>query len=291
KDNLIGICGYSEYPQVSADTQEPTDIQEPADIQKHADIQEPTGIQVPVGIQALNNENSNSHNYDYITNEHDYNYVTNKQDNDYVTNEHDNDHVTNEHNDDHVTNEHNNNHKDSSISKNGLSMNQAIKPNLKDLQLIPIDKIPEKISCLFNVNGINELQPCGHLMGSMDSSTGNFIGYLQQQSKQTNINEVFQRIAANDPKRKTRRDQKFITEFDSSYHLPCERQCRKLLTDAFLSSKESLKEILSNNIITCSLTCNLWTGQNRMGYLRVTCLFINNNFQLVELVLTIKYLS
>ena len=99
-------------------------------------------------------------------------------------------------------------------------------------------------------------------MGSMDSSTGNFIGHLvsrhgiteefhkqnlqQQQSKQTNISEVFQRIAANDPKRKTRRDQKFISmlvkdqlpiniregasfieflaEFDPSYHLPCERK-------------------------------------------------------------------
>jgi len=165
-------------------------------------------------------------------------------------------------------------------------------------------------------------------MGSMDSSTGNFIGHLvsrhgitkefhkqnlqQQQSKQTNISEVFQRIAANDPKRKTRRDQKFISmlvkdqlpinireeagfieflaEFDPSYHLPCERQCRKLLTDAFLSSKENLKEILSNNIITCSLTCDLWTGRNRMEYLGVTCSFIDNDFQLVELVLTIMYM-
>ncbi|CAG8618253.1 11228_t:CDS:2 [Cetraspora pellucida] len=72
----------------------------------------------------------------------------------------------------------------------------------------------------------------------------------------------------------------FLAEFDPSYHLPCERQYQKLLTDAFLSSKKSLKEILSNNIITCSLTCDLWTERNHMGYLRVT----------FELVLTIKYL-
>ncbi|CAG8698305.1 2405_t:CDS:2, partial [Cetraspora pellucida] len=231
---------------------------------------------------ALNDENSNDHDYDYITNEHDYNYITNEQDNNYVTNEHDNDHVTNEHNDDHVTNEHNNDHEDSSIPKNGSSTNQAIKPNLKDLQLIPIDKIPGK--------------------RSMDSSTGNFIGHLvsrhgiteesykqnlqQQQSKQTNINKDQLPINI----REGAGFVEFLTEFDPSYHLPYERQCRKLLTDAFLSFKESLKEILSNNIITCSLTCDLWTGQNRMRYLGVTCSFINNNFQLVELVLTIKYL-
>ncbi|CAG8797552.1 16377_t:CDS:1, partial [Cetraspora pellucida] len=53
---------------------------------------------------------------------------------------------------------------------------------------------------------------------------------------------------------------------------------------------EHLKEMLSNNFITCSLTCDLWTGQNRMRYLGVTCTFIDNDFQLNEIVLTLKYL-
>ncbi|CAG8658025.1 24997_t:CDS:2, partial [Cetraspora pellucida] len=133
-----------DFDPVSVDIQESVDIQKLADIQKHADIQEPTGIQqkkkkkhfnknTTLSSEALNDKNSNGCNYDYITNKHDYNYITNEQDNDYVTNEYDNDHVTNEHNDNHVTNEHNNDYEDSNIPKNGLSINQAIKPNLKDL--------------------------------------------------------------------------------------------------------------------------------------------------------------
>src|SRR5260364_239524 len=82
----------------------------------------------------------------------------------------------------------------------------------------------------------------------------------------------------------------FVAEFDPNYQLPCERLTRKLLTDAFLNSKKNLKEVLYNHVITCSLMCDLWTGQNRMGYFRVTCSFIDNNFQLNELVLAIKYL-
>ncbi|CAG8477855.1 8354_t:CDS:2 [Cetraspora pellucida] len=230
---------------------------------------------------------------------------TNEHDNNYVTNEHNNEHVINDDNE-HVINEHDSDDVNISISEGSSSTKQPPKLNLKDLQLVPIDKVPGK--------------------RSTDTSTGNFIGHLvsrhgiteeshklqQQQSKQKNIDEVFQRIAANDPKRKARRDQKFISmlvkdqlpiniregasfveflaEFDPNYQLPSKRHCRKLLTDAFLSSKEHLKEMLSNNFITCSLTCDLWTGRNCMGYLGVTCTFIDNDFQLNEIVLTLKYL-
>ncbi|CAG8558978.1 21141_t:CDS:2, partial [Cetraspora pellucida] len=84
------------------------------------------------------------------------------------------------------------------IPEGSSSMKQPPKPNLKDLQLVPIDKI---VRCLFKINEINGLQLCGHLMGSTDTSTGMKSYKLQQQqSKQKNIDEVFQRIAANDPK-------------------------------------------------------------------------------------------
>ncbi|CAG8553556.1 11855_t:CDS:2, partial [Cetraspora pellucida] len=129
---------------------------------------------------------------------------TNEHDNNYVTNEHNNEHVINNDNK-HVINEHDSDNVNISIPEGSSSTKQPPKPNLKDLQLVPIDKI---VRCLFKINEINRLQPCGHLMGSTDTSTSNFIGHLQ--SKQKNIDEVFQRIAANDPKQKARRDQKFI---------------------------------------------------------------------------------
>ncbi|CAG8438957.1 1670_t:CDS:2, partial [Cetraspora pellucida] len=172
------------------------------------------------------------------TTRHDNNYITNKHNNHIINND-----ITNEHNCDYIT-----------------------------------DNMP-KIRCLFKINKINGFQQCSHLMGSTDTSTENFISYLvsqhritekshkqqleQQQSKQINIDAMF---TVNDPKRKARRDQKFIAEFDSNYQLPSERHCQKLLTDAFLASKEHLKEMICNNIITCSLTCDLWTRWNHMGY-------------------------
>ncbi|CAG8729735.1 12312_t:CDS:2, partial [Racocetra fulgida] len=130
------------------------------------------------------------------SNEYDKGYVDNiEYDNDYVDNhEYDNDHITQ------VTGD--------MPSENNSGTSKSSKSNLKDLQLIPINK---------------------------------------QNSKQQNIDQVFQKIVANDPKRKTVRDQKFISmlikdqlpiniwegtgfieflaEFDPNYRLPCERHC------------------------------------------------------------------
>jgi len=247
-----------------------------------------------------------------------------------------------------IPEENNNQVTSNASSETGLSTNQQpSKPDLKRLQLVPINKVPGNswiwsyyrlykpvqpykriVSCLVEVNKNNRTYQCGHLMGSTDSSTGNFIAHLvsrhaimeeshkqklrQQQSIQPKLDQMFQGLVANDPKRKARRDQKFVSmlvkdqlpinlregvgfsefleEFDPNYQLPSEKHCRTLLTDGFLYSKESLKKMLYDNIIFCSLTCDLWTGRDRMGYFGVTCSFIDNNFQLNELVLTIKYL-
>ncbi|CAG8513583.1 6932_t:CDS:2 [Cetraspora pellucida] len=146
----------------------------------------------------------------------------------------------------------------STLSENSSYDNKLSKPNLKDIQLVPINKVPGK-SWIW-INEESGLQSCGHLMESMDTST-----------KGASLIE-------------------FLAEFDPNYQLPSEKLCRKLLTDAFVSFKETLKNILNDNVITCSLICDLWTGRNYMGYLGVTCSFINNNFQLNKLVLIIRYL-
>ncbi|CAG8705714.1 7758_t:CDS:2, partial [Racocetra fulgida] len=153
----------------------------------------------------------------------------------------------------------------STPSENSSCVNKSSKPNLKDIQLVPINKVPGKK---------NRLQPCGHLMGTMNTSTSNFIGHLvlrhllteaihkqkQKQSTQQNIGQMFQQMAVIDSKRKESQDQKFVSmlvkdqmpisirdgtslieflaEFDPNYKLPNEKLCRKLLTDAFVSSKE-----------------------------------------------------
>ncbi|CAG8770826.1 21225_t:CDS:2, partial [Cetraspora pellucida] len=77
----------------------------------------------------------------------------------------------------------------------------------------------------------------------------------QKPSTQPNIEQMFQKMVATDPKRKASQDQKFVSmlvkdqlpasiqedaglikflaEFDPNYQLPSEKLCRKLLTDTF----------------------------------------------------------
>ncbi|CAG8771122.1 29589_t:CDS:2, partial [Racocetra persica] len=159
-----------------------------------------------IRTENLSNENTTRHDNDYITNEHN-NHITNND-------------IANKHNCDYIT---------GNMPESSSNTNQPPKPNLKDLQLVSIDKI---VRCLFKINRINGFQQYGHLMGSTDTSTGNFISHLvsrhriteeshkqqleQQQSKQINIDAMF---AVNDPKRKARRDQKFISMLVKD-HLP-----------------------------------------------------------------------
>ncbi|CAG8476687.1 11818_t:CDS:2, partial [Gigaspora rosea] len=81
--------------------------------------------------ELLNKENINKYDDNYITNteynnEYDDNYITNTED----SNEYDNDHTTQVACD--------------MLSENSFSANQSSKPNLKDLQLVPINTIPGK---------------------------------------------------------------------------------------------------------------------------------------------------
>jgi hypothetical protein len=47
---------------------------------------------------------------------------------------------------------------------------------------------------------------------------------------------------------------------------------------------------MKEEVISCSLTMDLWTARNRSGYLEVTCSFIDDLFQLCETTLAIQYL-
>ncbi|CAG8578197.1 18059_t:CDS:2, partial [Cetraspora pellucida] len=173
----------------------------------------------------------------------------------------------------------------STPSENSSYDNKLSKPDLKDIQLVPINKVPGKSWIWSYYQLYKPVEPYKRI----HSLTETIHKQKQKPSTQPNIGQMFQKMVATDSKRKASQNQKFV-KFDPNYQLPSEKLCRKLLTDAFVSSKETLKNILNDNVITCSLTCDLWTGCNRIGYLRVMCSFIDNNFQLNELVLTIRYL-
>ncbi|CAG8566067.1 10269_t:CDS:2, partial [Cetraspora pellucida] len=72
-------------------------------------------------IENLSNESTTRHDNDYITNEHN-NHITNND-------------IANKHNCDYIT---------GNMPESSSNTNQTPKPNLKDLQLVPIDKVPRK---------------------------------------------------------------------------------------------------------------------------------------------------
>jgi hypothetical protein len=52
-----------------------------------------------------------------------------------------------------------------------------------------------------------------------------------------------------------------------------------------------LKEDLKDNAIKVSLTMDLWTSRNRKGYIGITCSYIDKNFKLNEITLSVQYIA
>lgn len=167
---------------------------------------------------------------------------------------------------------------------------------------------------------------CGHFIGS-DGSTGNFIAHLSthriteeshkrkkhefknnNQSSQPSIEEVLR----SNPDIKQNRDKKFvgmlikdiqpismcndegfiefIHELDPYYQLPSKKTIQQLLAESYNQIKTILVKKFNEEIISCSLTTDLWTAKSRNGYIGVTCSFIDNDFKLCEAILAIQYI-
>ncbi|CAB5330942.1 unnamed protein product [Rhizophagus irregularis] len=192
-------------------------------------------------------------------------------------------------------------------------------------QYEPIEQYKRIVKCLVQVQRKNGVESCGHFMGS-DNSTGNFIVHLashriteeshkrrmgeirkNNQLSQTRIDEIIR----NNPDVKNCRDRKFvgilikdnrpisicndegliefIREFDSNYQIPSDKIIHQLLAEAYNQIKVVLVKKFNEEIISCSITTDLWTARSRSGYIGVTCSFVNNNFDICEAILAVQY--
>ena len=50
-----------------------------------------------------------------------------------------------------------------------------------------------------------------------------------------------------------------------------------------------VQKFVEDNAISVSLTTDMWTARNRQGFLGVTCFFLDKNFDLQEIILTVEY--
>jgi hypothetical protein len=79
-------------------------------------------------------------------------------------------------------------------------------------------------------------------------------------------------------------------ELDPRFIMPCQKTIRNMIDDAFDYTLPQLKTLMKNEATSASLTLDLWTSKSRQGYLGITCTFIDSQWKLKELTLTIEYI-
>jgi hypothetical protein len=82
---------------------------------------------------------------------------------------------------------------------------------------------------------------------------------------------------------------RFIYELDPAFTMPCVETVKKVIYEAYNYSFPKLKNMLSIETTSVSLTMDLWTARNRQGYLGVTCSYFDQSFKLREFTLDITY--
>ncbi|GES78174.1 zinc finger BED domain-containing protein 4-like [Rhizophagus clarus] len=158
-------------------------------------------------------------------------------------------------------------------------------------------------------------------------STGNFWSHLEanhgilrsekentsSNPTQAKVDVMFQKQWSKNPKHKRECDE-VLTEFliddmqplyvlknegfinlvkilDPYYTLSSDKYVKKLITKVYNNSKQELIKLFGNTIKFCLITTDLWTGRDRQGYIGITCSFINNEFELQEIMLAYQYME
>ncbi|CAB4403622.1 unnamed protein product [Rhizophagus irregularis] len=166
-------------------------------------------------------------------------------------------------------------------------------------QYEPTEQYRRIVKYLVQVQRKNGVEPCSHFMGS-DNSTGNFIVHLsthriteeshrRRMSEIRNNNQLSQtridEIIRNNPDIKNSRDRKFV-----GILIKDNRPISICNDEGFV---EFIHELDPNyqipNVISCSITTDLWTARSRNEYIGVTCSFIDNNFNICEAILAVQY--
>jgi len=82
---------------------------------------------------------------------------------------------------------------------------------------------------------------------------------------------------------------KFVHDLDPAFIVPDVKLVKQIIHRAYNHILPLVIQYIKDHAISVNLTTDLWTAQNRQGYIGVTCCFIDGKFQLHELVLTVTY--
>ena len=82
---------------------------------------------------------------------------------------------------------------------------------------------------------------------------------------------------------------RLINELDPAFNVPDVKLVKQMIHRAYNYSVPLLKEHFQQHALKVSLTMDLWTSRSRKGYLGVTCSFVDKNWKLTEVTLTVQY--
>jgi hypothetical protein len=82
----------------------------------------------------------------------------------------------------------------------------------------------------------------------------------------------------------------FLNCLNSNYKIPNEKNLKLLIHQSFNWSESEMKKLLEKSSETISLTTDLWTSRAKQGFIGITASFINENFELINILLDLKYL-
>jgi hypothetical protein len=82
---------------------------------------------------------------------------------------------------------------------------------------------------------------------------------------------------------------RLINELDPAFKIPDVKLVKQMIHRAYNHSVPLLKEHFQQHALKVSLTTDMWTSRSRKGYIGVTCSFVDKNWKLVEVTLTVQY--
>lgn len=80
-----------------------------------------------------------------------------------------------------------------------------------------------------------------------------------------------------------------MNELDPAFVVPNVKLIKQIIHKSYNYTFPLIKEFLHDNSISVCLTTDMWTARNRQGFLGVTCSFLDKNFILHEIILTVEY--
>jgi len=82
----------------------------------------------------------------------------------------------------------------------------------------------------------------------------------------------------------------FINELDPQFNIPNVKLVKQIIHKAYNYTVPLLRKNLKDNAVKVSLTMDLWTAYNRKGYIGITCSYIDKNFKLNEVTLSVQHI-